>query len=257
MFNLYVGNTSLTADPRFSVINVDGLNPVPTTINTSANSGDGSVFNSAFLQPRNVVITVVFNGDIEDTRKAFYSIFPLKSRITLRVKNKNYDVSINGYVEAIDIALFSQRQQAQVSVVCPDPFFTNRGSTVARSTVVSGVPTIAATNTGDFEVGFYLNVTFAGDVENLNVRNTTTGKSFIVSTTFQNNDNFILTTRRNELSVQRFRSGVTTTLLNFVEDGSDWVRLAKGDNTLTVTATGGMANIGKAALILYPLYGGV
>lgn len=257
MFSLYVDSTNLTADPRFSVINVDGLNPVSTTINTSANSGDGSVFNSAFLQPRNIVIAVVFNGNIEDTRKAFYSIFPLKSRITLRVKNKNYDVSIKGYVEAIDIALFSQRQQAQVSVVCPNPFFTNWGSTVARSTVISGVPTIAATNTGDFEVGFYLNVTFTGDVENLNVRNTTTGKSFVVSTTFQNHDNFILTTRRNELSVQRWRSGINTTILSSVEDDSDWVRLAKGSNTLTVTTTSGMANIGPATLILYPLYGGV
>lgn len=257
MFNLYVGNTELTADPRFSVINVDGLNPVSTTINTSANSGDGSVFNSAFLQPRNIVITVVFNGDIEDTRKAFYSIFPLKSQIALRVKNKNYDVAIRGYVEAVDIALFSQRQQAQVSVVCPNPFFTNWASTTSRATVVSGVPTITVTNSGDFEVGFYLHITFTGDVENLNVRNTTTNKSFIVSTTFQNNDNFILTTRRNELSVQRWRSGITTTLLSSVDDGSEWVRLAKGENTLTITATSGMANIGIATLILYPLYGGV
>jgi hypothetical protein len=257
MFDLYVGNTSLTADPRFSVINVDGLNPAPTTINTSANSGDGAIFNSAFLQSRNIVITVVFNGDIEDTRKAFYTLFPLKSRITLRVKNKNYDVRIDGYVEAIDIALFSQRQQAQVSIICPDPFFINSGSTVSRSSVVSGVPTITVTNAGDFEVGFYLNVTFTGDVENLNVRNTTTGKSFIVSATFQNNDNFILKTQRNELSVQRWRSGVTTTLLSSVDGGSDWIRLAKGENVLTITATSGMANIGTGTLLHYALYGGV
>lgn len=257
MFSLYVGNTELTADPRFSVTNVDGLNPVPTTINTSANSGDGAIFNSAFLQARNIVITIVFNGDIEDTRKAFYALFPLKSRITLRVKNKKYDVRINGYVEAVDIALFSQRQQAQVSIICPDPFFVNSASAVSRSTVVSGVPTITVTNTGDFEVGFYLNVTFTGDVENLNVRNVTTGKSFIVSAPFQNNDNFILRTQRNELSVQRWRSGVTTTLLSSVANGSDWVRLAKGDNTLTITATSGMANIGTGTLLVYALYGGV
>lgn len=257
MFDLYVGNTSLTADPRFSVINVDGLNPVSTTINTSANSGDGSIFNSAFLQPRNIVITVVFNGDIEDTRKALYSVFPLKSQITLRVKNKNYDVSIKGYVEAIDIAMFSQRQQAQVSIICPDPFFVNSGSTVSQSSVVSGVPTITITNAGDFEVGFYLNVTFTGNVENLNVRNTTTGKSFIVSASFQNNDNFILRTQRNELSVQRWRSGVTATLLSSVGKGSDWIRLIKGDNTLTITTTSGMTNIGTAAMLVYALYGGV
>lgn len=257
MFSLYVGSTDLTADPRFSVINVDGLNPVPTAINTSANSGDGSIFNSAFLQPRSIVITVVFNGDIEDTRKAFYSLFPLKSQITLRVKNKNYDVTINGYVEAINIALFSQRQQAQVSVICPNPFFVNAASTTSQSTVVSGVPTITVTNVGDFEVGFNLSVAFTGDVENLNVRNTTTGKSFTVSTTFQNNDNFILTTRRNELSVQRWRSGVTTTLLSSVADGSDWIRLTKGDNTLTITTTSGITNIGTATMLVYALYGGV
>lgn len=257
MFSLYVGNTELTADPRFSVINVDGLNPVPTTINTSANSGDGAIFNSAFLQARNIVVTVVFNGDIEDTRKAFYALFPLKSRIMLRMKNKNYDVRINGYIEAVDIALFSQRQQAQVSIICPDPFFVNSASTVSRSTVVSGVPTVTVTNTGDFEVGFYLNVTFTGDVENLNVRNVTTNKSFKVSTSFQNNNNFLLTTRRNELSVQCRRSGITTTLLSSVEDGSDWVRLAKGENVLTITAASGMANIGTATLSFNALYGGV
>ena len=267
MFNLFVDNTDLTADPRFSVINVDGLNPVPTTINTSANSGDGAIFNSAFLQPRNIVITVVFNGDIEDTRKAFYALFPLKSQIRLRIKNKNYDVYIYGYVEANDIALFSQRQQAQVSIVCPDPFFTTTTATEytfsyqVPPSETTEHPTAIIPNGGDVECGLIITINLpqGAAYNNIKITNETTNKFF------QINDGiiptidgvkFIVNTRRGELSLYEVYPTGQANFLSKVASGSSWLKLVQGANRLSITATNGESSLTATATVA-PLYGGV
>lgn len=267
MFSLYIGNTDLTADPRFSVINVDGLNPVPTTINTSANGGDGAVFNSAFLQPRNIVITVVFNGDIEDTRKAFYALFPLKSRIRLRVKNKNYDVYIYGYVEANDIALFSQRQQAQVSIICPDLFFTATTATEyafgyqVPPSETAEHPTAIITNSGDVECGLIITINLpqGAAYNNIKIINETTNEFF------QINDGiiptidgvkFVVNTRRGELSLYEVYPTGQVSFLSKVVSSSSWIKLVQGANRLSITATNGESSLTATATVA-PLYGGV
>ena len=267
----------LTADPRFSVINVDGLNPPPVSINTSANAGDGSTFNSAYIQGRNIVITVVFKGDIETTRKAFYKIIPIKKPLTFVFANKNREVKIEGYAETVNIPLFSQRQQAQVSIVCPEswleiytpidyefgyeltafeaPFAIELGDPAELSTITDH-PSVLVANVGDIEVGFVLTVRFSGNVTGLKLQNETTGDFYSLNYTFQNGDILTLDTRRGKLAVKRTRSGITINLLQYMTDGSRWIKLRQGVNQMGITATAGLPAV-TAEMSVGLLYGGV
>ena len=282
MFDLMIINAlgesyDLTADNRFRVIDIDGLSPVPVNINTSEGSGDGAIFNSAFMQPRNIVITVVFCGDIETTRTAFYRIFPEKKSCTVIFSNKVRSVKITGYVETNTIDLFSQRQQAQVSLLCPNPWFESQtpedfipsysvplfsapfsieeGEPIPVSEVVDH-PTSLIINSGDVECGFAAEVTFSGAVTGLRFANETAGTWFKLNYSFATGNKLTLDTRSGRLAVKVTRGTTVTNLLRYMVSGSRWLKLAVGANRLGVTADSGIDNA-AVTISVYRLFGGV
>lgn len=140
MFTLKIENKygeicELTHNRReYSVIHISGLLPPRNGIHTStAGTQDGSKFNSSHLENRNIVITVVLEGDIETSRQKLYRIFPLKSQVTVYFKDANRDVKISGYVEMIDGDPFSMREQAQISIICPDPYWQDLNGITAET----------------------------------------------------------------------------------------------------------------------------
>lgn len=282
MFDLTIINAlgesyDLTTDNRFRVIDIDGLSPVPVNINTSEGSGDGAIFNSAFMQPRNIVITVVFCGDIETTRAAFYRIFPEKKSCTIVFSNKIRAARITGYVETNTIDLFSQRQQAQVSLLCPNPWFESQtpedfipsysvplfsapfsieeGEPIPVSEVVDH-PTSLILNSGDVECGFAAVVDFTGAVEGLKFANETAGTWFKLDYSFQAGDKLSLDTRSGRLAVTNLRNGSNVNMLRYMVSGSRWLKLAVGANRLGVTADSGIDNA-AVTISVYRLFGGV
>lgn len=130
MFCLKIENArgeifELTHDTKnYAIVHVDGLTPPKSLINTSVGGGmDGTFYNSARVDQRNIVLTVVFNGDIEGNRQRLYKMFPQKSPCIIYFSNANRNVKITGYVEAMEADLFVQREQMQISLICPRPFW--------------------------------------------------------------------------------------------------------------------------------------
>ena len=129
MFTLKIDNhrgsvTELTHNRgRYAVVGIDGLTRPPTNINTAVAGGiDGAFFNSARVEAAQPLV-INPRGDIEANRQALYSIFPLKSICTIYFENKNRSVKIDGYVETLEADLFSMQERAQVSIICPRPYF--------------------------------------------------------------------------------------------------------------------------------------
>lgn len=147
---------------RYSVLNITGLTLPQCSINTSsAGTSDGSEYNSSHLNPRNIVITLALEGDIETNRQQLYRMFPLHSPVTLFYRTYNRDLHIDGYVETIDGGLFEQRETIQISLICPDPYFRDShpitGQTSGGSCIIR--------NGGDAPVGFTAEVTVHTDDE--------------------------------------------------------------------------------------------
>ena len=123
--------TIVLADPRssgFAILGITGIGPVGADISTTSYaSRDGAVFNSARVDIRNIVISLIFLGtgtdSIENIRHRSYRCFPIKDKITLKFKTESRECSIDGYVESNEPDIFSQREGTQISVICPDPYF--------------------------------------------------------------------------------------------------------------------------------------
>lgn len=66
---------------------------------------------------------MTINGEIEENRLKLYRYFPVKKDVQLRFETDSRDVLINGAVELISCDIFSAREVAQISIICPQPYF--------------------------------------------------------------------------------------------------------------------------------------
>lgn len=129
-----------------AVGSIDGLGPGQATVNVAdISSKDGGLFNSARKGSRNIVITLIFVDHdtltIEDLRRKCYTYFPIKKEIKLKFttfNGKSYKhFLIDGVVESNEPSIFSQREGATISVICPDPCFYTTDDQEQRFSIAS------------------------------------------------------------------------------------------------------------------------
>ena len=282
MFSLKIKNAKgeifeLTHDNRnYYVVGIQGLTPPATAVNSSTGAGDGGYYNSSRVEQRNIVIDIMLNGDIEGNRQRLYKIFNLKKSCEIYFKNTNRDVKITGYIEIIDGDLFVEREQIQISIICPRPYFEDLNTiytelskilrmfefpfSISNPVPFSEIvdyPLCTINNTGDVECGCILSINIFSDVEGLTVYNVTKQEFFGLNYSFIAGDEIVINTVSGKFGVKLIRNGIETNLLNFVKMNSKWFQLEQGDNDFTYTTTSGaddavMINFATAAL-----YGGV
>lgn len=111
----------------FLIKSITGLGPVKATINTTKiTTGDGSLYNSARSNERNIVMDIVFvdsinHESIEDLRQKSYKYFPLQKNVELIIETDNRIVKTIGYVESNEPDIFSKQENTKISILCPDP----------------------------------------------------------------------------------------------------------------------------------------
>ena len=187
----------------FLIKSVSGLGPSKANINTTEVSiNDGSLFNSARLNQRNIVFDFIFvesinRESIEDIRQKSYKYFPIKKNVDLLIETDNRIVKTTGYVESNEPNIFSSQEGAQISIICPDPYFYSTEKTV---TIFSGIEPLfefpfennSLTDNllefgriivnkeknvfynGDSEVGVVIHIHAIGEATNLTIYNTLT-----------------------------------------------------------------------------------
>lgn len=270
MFTLKIENTNgeifeLSHNTQnYAVVGVQGLTRPQTAINTNTGGGlDGAFFNSARVEMRNIVIDIILNGDIETNRQQLYRIFPQKTACTVYFQNKNRNVKISGYVEVLEGDLFTQREAMQISIICPRPFWEDMNAiytelsqivamfqfpfSIAESpgvpmSEIQEHPVCTIVNGGDVPCGCIITVNIKNDgelnvVSGLTIYNVTTQEYFGISTrrNFSAGDQITINTISGQLSVTLNHGGEISNLLNFIADGSTWLKLAVGENLFTFT----------------------
>lgn len=268
---------NLSTDPRYTVFKVEGLNPPQATVNASVSATqDGSVINSTRVELRNLVLYIAINGNIEANRINLYRYFTPKKNVSINFSNDSRDVYIEGVVENVEIDLFSNGQFAQVSIICPRPYFRDVETFVTSFSDVNrlfefpmNVPPIGVelstitTNirkniiyTGDVEAGVTIQLFATGTVVNPILYDVLKGKSFKLNFTLQESDMVVINTNVGEKSVNLIRNGITTNALGYMTPDSDWFYLTAGDNVFTYECESGSSNL-QITYITTLLYGGV
>lgn len=268
----------------FLIKSVTGLGPAKANVNTTeVSTNDGSLFNSARLSQRNIVLDMVFintvyGESIEDLRQKSYKYFPLKKNVELTIETDNRYVKTTGYVESNEPNIFSPQEGTQISIICPDPYFYSAGEdgnnvtnfysidpmfefpfsneSLDEPLLVFGEIQIKTegviTYHGDSEIGVMIYIHAIGPATNINIYNTETREVMRINTEkissltgkgIVASDDIVINTAKGEKSITLIREGVSYNILNCLDKNTDWFTLAKGDNIFAFTADSGVTNL--------------
>ena len=254
----------LTQNPDYTIMSVEGLSPPTANINTAVNANfDGSTFRSSRLNERNIVIMLAIEGNVEANRINLYQYIKAKKKCTVYYQNSSRDVSIDGYVESFEIGIFEEKETAQISIICPRPYFLQVAQTILDMSMITsgfefpfsipqeGIEFSTLTpsgesvvqNLGDVETGAVITFHATGVASNPVIYNVMTGESFKVNIDMSAGDLVVIDTIAGEKSVTSIIDGVTSNIINDVERGSTWLQFESGANTMLYNAEAYPANL--------------
>ena len=268
---------TLTNNKNYTLYKVDGLEPPKANINTSENATtDGSTLNSVKVPQRNLVLYMSIEGDVETNRINLYKYFPYKKNIELYYKNDTRDVYIEGYVESINVGHFDEKQIAQISIICPQPYFKAIDEVVNYFSEVSslfqfpfniakeGIEFSAITtnvrksivNTGEVESGLVIELKSIGTVVKPTIYDVIKRTKMTLNFTMQINDLITINTYQGKKSITLTRNGVTTNAMGYMTPDSKWLSLDLGDNVYAYECESGTSDL-QITFKSNALYGGV
>lgn len=248
----------------YQVLKIDGLDPPKGQINMTTIAGlDGAMFNSSKLETRNIVLTIKINGDVEANRLKLYEYFITKEWCKFFYSNSLLNVSIEGYVDDVICDLFTNSETAQISIICPDPYFRsvneiindisntlaqfvfpftiNLNEPIPFSTYeINGTYNII--NSSQSETGLIIEVIVETAINSIEITNTQTNDDLELDYPFQASDKIIINTNKGQKSVTLIRDAVSINLFSAVKKGSTFLQLHIGMNEFGYLADGGTSN---------------
>jgi len=269
MYSLTVENAkgeqmNLTQNPDYTIINIDGLHPPDAIINTMERAGhDGSLFNSAKVDNRQIILDIAINKNACVNRNNLYRFFQSARPVRLIYNNELRGVYIDGYVQNAPIAFFEQKQTIQITIICPDPFWHStvnvEGMTDGMEALFEfpfsipegGIPfseyyggnAAHIWNPGTVESGIIIEIRASGAATNPRIYHQNTDTYFRVNTTLQSGDVLTIDTRPDHKKIHRVRSGATTNLIASRDLNSTWLIMDPGENVYILSAASGVGNL--------------
>ena len=264
-----------------AVTGASGLGPAEGTINTvNFATSDGALFNSSRIKSRDIELNLKFLGsDIEAVRHKMLRYFRVKHPITLDFITDYRHTYLTGHVEKNEIDIFSNSEGADLTIVCPNPFFKLRDPVKGKNSVRfttstpsfefefqdpnSDSPTLifgemTATGEtvvvyeGDADASTIVDIQFLGPASGVKLYNTTTQTRINIDTneisrllgcTIRAGDRLSISSGVGDKYVKAYRDGNVYNALSALDKDSDWIFLTPGDNLITVRADTGIDNV--------------
>lgn len=241
MYSLRITNSrnqtlNLTADEsKYQVMEITGLSSPGASVNTTAIYGmAGGVFNSSHVENRAITITLKVNGYNDDNRMALYNYFPTGERVRFWFSTDAFSaeyVYIDGYVEKLECNAFTNKVIAQISIVCPFPYFraqtpTTRASATSHSFTYNGSVECGA----EFVFSIITNTsTFGAADGNGNVMKLAAYTGY-----FQAGDTVRINTKQGEKSAVLIHNSNTTNVIKWLTSDSIFLNIKQGTNSFSV-----------------------
>ena len=254
----------LTDSELADVINITGLNPTAANLIFTDLAGvDGARYNSGKREKRNIVIVLSYKPPIEINRNLIYKYFPTNTAVRLYFETDSKSVFIDGYVETNEVELFTQNEQSQISIICPDPYFksTNTIDVDFSNTIslfefpfnipVEGIEfseiikvSNVVINAGDISTGAIFTLTArTSQILNPVIYNNTTNEFFGLNVDLMQGDVITINTHSGRKSVTLLHNGEVKNILSTRQSGSKWLQLIAGENEISYSCDEGAANL--------------
>lgn len=264
--NKYKQQMELTHNEAYVIESIEGLDPPEAVINTTRNANaDGTVYNSSYVKERQIIITLAINAPVEENRIQLYRYFKSKYPVKLYYKNSSRNVFIEGYCKKPLIEFFTKKEIAQITILCPNPFFSGTEQEVTDFSTVNPLFEFPFSieeppgeiefgeilldqekviiNNGDVETGAIFRLKSRGAVTNPGIYNAETNVYFKLNISMQLGDEIYINTMSKQKTVQLTRNGATTNIIGNLDGGSTWLIFTPGDNIFMVSAESGPENL--------------
>lgn len=230
---------------------IRGLDPVKATIVSSSFAAvDGSQYQSARRESRNIVLTVALEPDyavdsVRDLRARLYEYMMPKSEVTLTfvhdAADDGLEVVISGRVESFETSLFSEEPAVDISIICFDPDFVDLTEIEVSGNTVSTTTEITINYDGTVESGFVFALAVNRTLTEFTIYHTPPGKpvrTLDFAANLASGDLLTITTIAGNKSLILTRASANSSILYGMSPQSAWIELEKGANKIRVYATG-------------------
>lgn len=263
----------------FTVTEIQGLNPPPSTINTSQLAlMDGGKYNSSKMNMRTLNVAFAIEYQAAKNRIEVFKVLKSKQWVKFYYNGQYRQVFIEGYIESIDITYFEMKQIVTCAILCPSPYFKEAqeivdqlqtivaafhfpfSSTAEPQLLFSYISTdlgITIDNDGDVECGMVIQLYAKAAVSDPKIFNYITQEYIGLDIDMQAADLITIDTRQGQKSATLLRNGVETNVFNNVLQGSTWLQLeANGSTFVYEVGTGNAADL-DVSFSHYNLFEGV
>ena len=264
--NKYKQQMELTHNEAYVIESIEGLDPPEAVINTTRNANaDGTVYNSSYVKERQIIITLAINAPVEENRIQLYKYFKSKYPVKLYYKNNSRNVFIEGYCKKPLIEFFTKKEIAQITILCPNPFFSGAVNEITDFSTVyplfefpfsieepPGEIEFAEIildqeknirNNGDVETGAVFILKSRGSVVDPVIYNVESNVYFRLNISMIQGDEIYINTKTKQKTVTLTRDGVTTNIIGNLDGGSTWLVFDPGDNIFMATAEESAENL--------------
>lgn len=251
----------LTNNDRFKLTETDGLTIAEVDIASSTvASMDGDFINNMQVTPRDIVLDLVIEHDVEATKRYILSFIKPKQKCTLRWTQLERTLRISGVVETIEMPRFTDQVTMQISIYCSQPFWEDQGYTITDIServnlhyftdqsndqlffFEEGQPfgeidsnrTKTFYNNGDVSVGLEIHILALETLTNPRIYNDD-GEFIGVDCTLSAGDEIIITTEKGNKTITLNGENI----ISMIRRGSTWLQLKTGESELTIDSDDG------------------
>lgn len=282
MYTLSVKNKNddvlkLSSNPNYTLYKIDGLAPPKATITNTVNATqDGAVINASRVESRNIVLYMTINGDVESNRINLYKWFTSKKSISIFFETDYRSLTVEGVVETVEIDLFANPQIAQVSIICPQPYFKGVDDLIVSFSenndafqfpfsidevgiefaMINANARKTILYSGDVENGILIQLFANGRVDTPTLYDVLDKTHMTIDTVMNEGDSILIDTNVGRKTITLIRDGIEYNALGYMTLDSDWFTIKSGDNVFTYDCVSGSSNL-DLTFTTALLYGGV
>lgn len=257
----------------FFLVSIEGAYSVNNSVNTTENTmTDGSTFQGATGEQRNIVITAQMDSNYDDNRDYLYKTFKRKSSGTLTHYQNGKTRLIDYWVESVDIDDAGVVRNIVISLICPDPMFRAPYEVVLEMAAWEDLlewphefleegeefgrwiseQSKEAPNESEVEgVGLTITFTANGAVENPAIYHSEDNEFIKLNRTLQAGEIVIITTHDNDKHTYLMAGGEREDINYDLDDESEFIQLNSDKNTLIYSADSGAEYLEVEVRYLY------
>lgn len=245
----------------YQVTEVDGIEVPEIDMSTyDIASIDGVKVSNIKMPDREITVTFVIRGWVEQNRRVIHQLCRVRSVMRLHFITDGGAKYIDGYLKSIDSNRFSNLVEMDLTFTCPDPYFKAEQGVIVdmsrttgafffpfgmgRPTAVQDMLRTATINSvSENETGIIIRVTFLASASSLRITNADTGEFLTINYSFRAGDILEINTIDGQKDVMLYRDSNEYSIIAYVADGSTFFQLQAGNNSFNYVINNNPQNI--------------